>query len=29
VATLVYMCVGEWSGRQWSSVAFIHWCVVA
>jgi len=25
VATLVYVCVGEWSGRQWSSVAYIHW----
>jgi len=26
VATLVYIFVGEWSGRQWSSVAYIHWC---
>ena len=29
MATLVYVCVGEWSGRQWSSVAFIHWRLVA
>jgi len=29
VATLVYLCVGEWSGRQWSSVAYIHWRLVA
>jgi len=29
VATLVYVCVGEWSGRQWSSVVNIHWRLVA
>jgi len=29
VATLVYVCVGEWSGRQWSSVAYVHWRRVA
>jgi len=23
------VCVGEWSGRQWSSVAYIHWRLVA
>ena len=29
VATLVYVCVGEWSGHQWSSVAYIHWRLMA
>ena len=23
-----WLCVGEWSGRHWSSVVYIHWCQV-